>query len=238
MDGAECVSSVAEAGPETFSHPSIPKLNLASTALVETPPLNHHAPLANNPEKGPFEPTPPAHGKAIASESPRPRTAREMKEARKKEFAATAYAIAFKNDAPPNIHREALPSYVPKHIQDNVEMCYLKLEQPGWVPLENVDPEGSKEHPSFKMWYEYPHYEYNAEGVGKFKDSPRLHNYRRQKKQMMNPYRPDSTRALGESRYWKKKVEKVRGGIRPVGCARSIPFLFSPSIQFLCGRQS
>jgi hypothetical protein len=111
---------------------------------------------------------------------------------------------------PDNIHREVLPTFVPQHIQDNVELCYLKLEQHGWFPLANVDPEGSygegkKEHPSYAYWYEQAE-DYNEEGAAKFKDSPRLYNYNKREKQKKTPLKPDSTRALGEYRHWRKKV--------------------------------
>jgi len=120
--------------------------------------------------------------------------------------------IASKHEKPSNIHREPLPTFVPRHIQDNVELCYLRLEQHGWFPLANVDPagtygDGKKEHPSYKLWYEYAN-DFNEEGVKKFKNSPRLYNYNKREKQAMNPQRPDSTRALGEFRHWEKKVEK------------------------------
>ena len=130
-----------------------------------------------------------------------------MRESRKEEFINTARSIASKHDKPANIHREALPTFVPSHIQDNVEMCYLKLGQHGWLPLANVDPGGSLSHPSFKMWYEHDE-SYNEEGAKRFKDSPRLYNYNKRAAQKLNPHRPDNTRALGEFRCWEKKVDK------------------------------
>ena len=57
------------------------------------------------------------------------------------EFAKTAESIAMANSKPVNIHKEALPKYVPQHIQDNVEACYFTKEQFGWCPMANVDPQ-------------------------------------------------------------------------------------------------
>ena len=64
-----------------------------------------------------------------------------MKMSRKAEFAKTAESIAMANSKPMNIHKEALPKYVPQRIQDNVEACYFTKEQFGWCPMDNVDPQ-------------------------------------------------------------------------------------------------
>ncbi|GMH99022.1 hypothetical protein TrST_g8308 [Triparma strigata] len=164
---------------------------------------------------------------AKPSSSPRPRTARELKESRKAEFAQTASNIAHAHKKADNIHKEALPTYVPQRIQDNVETCYFMKEQHGWTPLENVDPtstsDNDKHRPSFKLWYEYEEVTgHNPEGVEKFKDSPRLYNYNRRAKQSSTPFKPDTTRGALEGRVaspvkrkqgLEEKITKIDGAV-------------------------
>ena len=77
------------------------------------------------------------------------------------------------------------------------------------MPLNNVDPEYDydKGHPSFKLWYEH-NYNFNEEGVDKFKDSPRLYNYNRRAKVASNPLRMDTTRGGLEGRVSVVKKEE------------------------------
>ena len=132
-------------------HPLVPSLDLTAANLDS--PGSPTVPIPFSPAT----PIPPSN--PPSSSRPRPRTQRELRESRKADFVSTERAIASKHTKPDNIHREVLPTFVPQHIQDNVELCYLRLEQHGWFPLANVDPEGSygdgkKEHPSYALWYE------------------------------------------------------------------------------------
>ena len=128
--------------------------------------------------------TPTATGQQQDPQRRSPRTQRQLIRSRKAEFVATSESTYNAHSVPDNIHKEALPPYIPADIADNVEMCYMKREQCGWVPLLNVDPnyDYQKDHASFPMWWETSEAageRYNPEGEERFRNSPRLVNYRK-----------------------------------------------------------
>lgn len=117
------------------------------------------------------------------SQQPPHRTHRQLVKSRKEDFIQTALSINNQHSTPNNIHKEHLPPYLPPSISENVELCYMKREQCGWVPLLNVDPayDYNTDHASYPMWWEASEsgVEHNPEGEERFCNSPRLYNYRK-----------------------------------------------------------
>ena len=138
------------------------------------PPSSNHSPQPTPPPHTPHSPN--SHN----NNTPPHRTHRELSRSRKLEFAENAIAIAQKNAKPNNIHKEQIPTFVSQDITDNVELCYMKREQCGWVPLMNVDPgyDFDNDKASFDLWWELKN-SHNPEGAEKHLNSPRLYNYRK-----------------------------------------------------------
>jgi hypothetical protein len=167
-------------------------------------PPQPHAPSSPPSNPTPFTPTKPSSpAPSLSSSTPgrRPATNRELRETRKASFAETSTNIYNAHLPVNNIHKEELPKYVPQATADLVEFCYLEKGQPGWIPLQNVDPgyDYEKDHPSFKYWYEHSS-SFNADGVAAHKGSPRLYNYDKRNKSHTAPTAADTTRGGLEGR--------------------------------------
>jgi len=160
--------------PSRQSIPSSPQCISPSPIIPQTD--YNHPQLSNN------NPTPPHQPKHPANSSGH-RTHRALLRSRKNDAVSTSIAINNLYSRPNNIHREELPQYVPQDIADNVELCYMKREQCGWVPLLNVDPgyDYQKDHASYDMWWETSEagVTHNPKGVEAYRNSPRLVNFRK-----------------------------------------------------------